>query len=370
MITKIEIENYKSIKKMDLALRPINVLIGANGAGKSNFISFFKFVRHLYEGRLQYYTAQQGRADNMLYLGNKESSYIQSKITFDNINAYSFRLAANNEDHFFFEEEATETLENNTWIKIASQKHGSESLICQYGGANFQQAMASFQVFHFHDTSETSRIGRTCDIHDNAYLREKGENLAAYLYWLQVKYPQTFRKIELAVRAIAPYFDAFSLQPDRLNAEKIRLEWREKNADKYFNAVHLSDGTIRFIALTALLALSPLKENSTIQNHTSLSLKNQIIIIDEPELGLHPAALPKLAAMLQSAADAGKQIIIATQSAALINYFSPEDVITVDRKDRTGQTIFTRHDSENLNLWLENYSLGEIWQKNVIGGRP
>jgi predicted ATPase len=85
-------------------------------------------------------------------------------------------------------------------------------------------------------------------------------------------------------------------------------------------------------------------------------------------LGLHPFAINKLAAMMKQAAVKGSQVIVSTQSVGLIDNFEPEDIITVDREDN--QSVFRRLDSENLKDWLEDYTLGELWNKNVIGARP
>jgi predicted ATPase len=120
----------------------------------------------------------------------------------------------------------------------------------------------------------------------------------------------------------------------------------------YLNASHLSDGTLRFMALATLL-LQPIPP--------------KVIIIDEPELGLHPFAIHKLAGLIQKAS-AHSQIIISTQSTTLVNQFVAEDIITVDREG--GASVFKKHDSQKLAGWLENYSIGDIWNKNIIGGMP
>jgi predicted ATPase len=212
--------------------------------------------------------------------------------------------------------------------------------------------MTSFKIFHFQDTGKTAKIKLPCLIADNEFLREDGANLAACLYVIQLTYPKDFKRIEMVIRSVAPYFERFDLKPDRINPDVIRLEWKEKGSDAYFNAKHLSDGTLRFIALATLL-LQPEAP--------------QVIIIDEPELGLHPFAINKLAGLIKKAS-ANTQIIISTQSVNLVDNFDPEDIITVDRQD--GQSVFNRQNSETLKDWLTDYSISDLWNKNVIGGRP
>jgi predicted ATPase len=212
--------------------------------------------------------------------------------------------------------------------------------------------LSSYCVYHFHDTGDTAPAKAACDVEDNRSLRPQAENLAAFLYWLQEKKPGYFSNIQDTVRQIAPFFGKFNLAPSRLNESKIRLEWAEKGSDAYFNASALSDGTLRFICLATLL-LQPEPP--------------PLILLDEPELGLHPAAINLLAALLQSAATR-TQIIVATQSVTLVDQFTPEEVWTVDREGN--QSVFRHLARQDLGAWLDGYSLGELWQKNVFGGRP
>lgn len=358
MINNIQIENYKSIRELNLDMKPINVLIGSNGAGKSNFISFFKFLKNIYDQELQNYILTEGSSEDILHFGSKVSEYIDGCIEFDVTNRYSFRLRPNKDDKLYFELEATgfhhgygatgwdyEKLSGGNFESILSTKNfGRYKFVKRY--------MKSFRVFHFHDTSKTSKLRKPAQLNDNDFLREDGSNLPAFLYWMQEKHPKDFKKIEMVVRSVAPYFDSFNLAPDKLNEDQIRLRWKEKGSDAYFEAKHLSDGTLRFIALTTLLLQPEAPE---------------VIIIDEPELGLHPFAINKLAGLIKKAS-VRTQIIISTQSVNLVDNFTPEDIITVDREDN--QSVFIRHSSEELKDWLDDYSMGDLWNKNVIGGRP
>lgn len=358
MINRIEIENFKSIRALDLPLRSINVLIGANGVGKSNFINFFKLLDSLYNKRLQNYIAEEAGADNVLHFGLQHSDYLSGRLEFDATNTYTFTLKPNQEGGLYFETDkvAFKAAGYTNWAvnNIGSGYTETALKDRQEGGIaqHVNRYMNSFKVFHFHDTSKTAKIKQPQPINDNLFLREDGRNLAPYLYLLQQRYPNVFKKIEMLIRSVAPYFEQFNLHPDRVNEDSIRLEWIQKDSDKYFNAKHLSDGTLRFMALTTLL----LQPNAP-----------KVIIIDEPELGLHPFAINKLAGLIKKAA-AQSQIIIATQSVNLLDNFTPEDIITVDRQDN--QSVFTPQNSENLVDWLQEYSTSDLWNKNVIGGRP
>lgn len=358
MINRIQIENFKSIKYMQMDLAPINILIGANGAGKSNFIGFFKLLKSIYDKRLGIYTANETGADNVLYFGSKISDCLTGRIEFDETNAYEFKLLRDQGDRFFFEYDSVYYHKRSypePYIENIPSKGLNESNLREHTtdvATYVRSYLESFKIFHFHDTSQTAKIKSDSEIKDNSFLREDGGNLAAFLYLLQEKHPEAFKRIEMVVKSVAPYFEGFNLAPDRLNGDSIRLEWKEAGSDSYFNAKHLSDGTLRFMALATLLYQpNPPK----------------VIIIDEPELGLHPFAISKLAGMVKKAS-IKTQIILSTQSVNLIDHFEPEDIITVDRKDN--QSVFKRQSSDELKNWLENYTMSDLWNKNVIGGRP
>lgn len=358
MINLIKIRNFKSIRKMDLELLPINVLIGANGAGKSNFINFFKLVYNIYHQNLQNYVADEVDADNILYLGLKQSENLLGRIEFDNTNAYSFTLKPNLQGNLYFSNEETgfnRDYYNLGWDKDFLGNGYFESKLKDANGQKYKYVrryMSSFKIFHFHDTSKSAKIKQKCSIDDNNYLREDGGNLAAYLYLLQEKYPKSFKRIEQVIRSVAPYFAQFDLVPDRHRNDQIQLSWRQKNSDMQLFAMHLSDGTLRFMALATLLLQPELPAT---------------IIIDEPELGLHPFAINKLAGLIKKAS-AESQIIISTQSVNLVDNFEPEDIITVDRKEN--ESLFVRQNSEALKEWMQEYTIGDLWNKNVIGGMP
>jgi len=150
---------------------------------------------------------------------------------------------------------------------------------------------------------------------------------------------------------MAPFIEDFVLEPD-YSGKNIRLGWKEYDKDFEFSADQLSDGTLRAIALTTLL-LQP-------------NLPN-LICIDEPELGLHPNAINVLADLLKKASTKA-QIIVSTQSPALIDNFEMENIIVSDRIN--GSSQFRRLQEKEYENWLEEYSLSQLWESNLIGGKP
>lgn len=357
MISKIEIENFKSIKKIDIELKKINILIGANGSGKTNFINYFNLLKNIYNQNLARYLAKEGDADNILYYGLKNSQYINSRIEFSQKNAYSFKLIMGNNGNLYLAEEDAEFYvpKPGRWDHQIFSSNEKESKLKEYSQSRYfyvNEYMKEFRIYHFHDTSKESKIKRPSDINDNKYFRENGENLAAFLYWLKVKHPKNLKSIELVIQSVMPSFKEFVLEPSKLNDDLIFLEWLEEDYEKYFNINQLSDGSLRFIALTTLL-LQPTPP--------------KVIIIDEPELGLHPFAIYKLSEMMKMVSDK-TQIIISTQSVNLVDNFSPDDIIIVDKKNNSTQ--LTRPNESVYKNWLNDFTLSEIWTNNVIGGLP
>lgn len=365
-LEQLKIQNFKSILEQNLDFQQLNIFIGSNGAGKSNLIEVFRFLREVSQQNLANYSLRKG-ADSLLHFGRKQSSFIELYLKFgedDYSNAYRIRLVPTDEGSLIVDQEQ---------VYFHNRHKYSTSLDRVIGAANKEAVLGihsdtvaryvredldTYQVYHFHDTSESSAVKSSRPVDDNRFLRADASNLAAFLFYLQEKKPEYFRNIEDTVQQIAPFFERFQLEPLRLNPANIRLEWKEKGSDAYFNASSLSDGTLRFMCLATAL-LQPVLP--------------RIMLLDEPELGLHPAAIKILAELLLSASKQ-TQILVATQSVTLVNQFEPEQVWVVDRDD--GQSVFRHLAKQDLSLWLEaydgydGYGLGDLWEKNVLGGRP
>lgn len=345
---KIEISGYKSIKHQKVALTGINILIGANGSGKSNFISFFDFLNRLYEQKLNDYIELTGGVEKILHKGQKVTDAIFFKIFFkDSVNGYKARIQ-NGRGQFIFTEEGL-LYEGNTWdISTSSREANVKSHNSGLRAKYVRKHLESYRKYHFHDTSSKSPFTEYSDIENDSYfLYSNGSNLAAFLFHIREEQPKVYKRIVKVVQSIAPYFSDFYLKVNKSN--KIRLQWTDRYSEVTYGPTDLSDGTIRFIALTVLF-LQPFPPST--------------IIIDEPELGLHPSALAKLAGMIQSASARKSQVILATQSTDLLSHFAPEDIITVDQIN--GESTFKRLDSVNLKVWLEEYTLDDLWKRNII----
>jgi len=354
-LTRIAIRGFKSIKECDIELGNLNVLVGANGAGKSNFISIFEMLGRVLARELSFYVQRKG-INPLLYNGKEVTDSIFAEFDYGSL-VYSFDLEWTEQDSLYFREEQV----------IVEGKN-----ILGEGGFNESRAVntirnasvhaiipqdiliPNWRVYQFHDTSPSSRIKAENNVADCETLLHDASNIAAFLYRLQESYPTEYKKILKAIQRIAPYFKDFELKPKEQNAEQIVLRWKQKDYDGILIPSQLSDGTLRFICLATLL-LQPDE------------LQPTIIVIDEPELGLHPYAMTIFAELVKKVA-LKRQVILATQSAELLDHFEAEDVIVVDRTVNGSE--FKRLDTDKLTAWLEDdYSIGELWNKNLFGGR-
>ncbi|MBN2212118.1 MAG: AAA family ATPase [Sedimentisphaerales bacterium] len=362
-LNKISIQGFKSIRSlMDFPLGKLNVIVGGNGAGKSNFVDFFRMLRAMSEEGLTAFVTQKGGADGFFFGGPRETKEINCYLVFGQ-NQYHFSLEPT-VDGLMVKKEGVYWEGNKEWHymgggRLESGLNKWKDKPSSWGKwpsieAHVSEAVSSWTVYHFHDTSMTSLMRREHSIRDyRSFLRPSAENIAAYLFHIRNRHVQRYERIVSVIQLVAPFFDDFLLEPEKKGEnEVIKLEWRQKGSSFPFQPSQFSDGTIRFICLATALLQPNLPST---------------IIVDEPELGLHPFALDVLAGLMKEASEQ-TQLIVATQSVTLLNHFEPQDVIVVDRE--TGASVFKRLDVESLGSWLEEYSMGELWQKNIIDGGP
>jgi predicted ATPase len=353
-LNRIVIKGFKSIKECEIDLNNINVLIGANGAGKSNLISAFEMLNKVLIGELALYAGKKGIVP-LLYNGKETTDSISVAFHFDT-NVYAFELEWTDDDSLLFREERMNTFRSRWGDGGYRESKVKEAASRGYIDAEDVQSFlnAQWRTYQFHDTSPSSRIKSENNISNSVSLLSDARNLAAFLYRLKHFFPKEYSDILRATQLVTPFFDDFVLEPKELNKEQIILKWKKKGCEDVLNAAQFSDGTLRFVCLATLL-LQPTK------------LQPSTIIIDEPELGLHPFAITIFAEMVQKVATR-RQVVLATQSTDLLNCFTADDIIIVDYSNDGSK--FERKSIEQLAYWLENdYSLGELWNNNVLGGR-
>lgn len=357
------IKGYKSIKSIEnFEPHPINILIGPNGAGKSNFISFFKFLSWMLnsDGKLREYVSYMGGANDILHDGaditKSIDAYIQLE-TNSGTNEYSFSLMFAKPDDLVFREEKYRFSSNDKqgetrWSSCGvGHKEARLPEVPNPTATAILNLLRKLIVYQFHNTSDTAPMRLKWSISDNRWLKQNGDNLGSFLFRLQREEAPYYTRIIKYIRLVLPFFDNFEFFDE---FGQVLLRWKEKGTQKVFNAGQASDGMLRTIALIALLAQNP-KDLPT------------VLFLDEPELGLHPSAIDAVAGLIK-AASSHCQVFIATQSISLVNNFELDDLVVIDRKGRN--SIYHRPDTENLQVYLEEFSTGQIWEKNIIGGRP
>lgn len=366
-LDQITLTGFKSIRELkDFKLEKLNVLVGANGAGKSNLVDFFRLLRAMADGGLQSFVTNSGGADGFFFNGPKETRQISAHLKFGS-NQYRFVLEPTVSNELMIREEGT-LYTGGQWpsswhdagggvkeSRLPNWKDRKSDWYSNYLSAEAYvfHAVSSWMVYHFHDTSGSAPMRRDCSARDFRELRSDAGNIAAFLLKIREVNAARYQRIRETVQLIAPFFDDFVLEPQMKGEnELVRLEWRQQGSTFPFQPWQFSDGTIRFICLaTALLQSKP----------------PSTVVVDEPELGLHPYALEVLAQLLKESAQR-TQLIVSTQSAPLLNQFEPQEVVVVERLE--GASHFRRLEAEPLAEWLQDYTLGELLQKNVVEAGP
>jgi predicted ATPase len=366
-LKQLTVRGFRSIAEQILRLGDLNVLIGPNGAGKSNLIGFCRMLRFMLSSDqgLATYVGQAGGASALLYEGPKITPQIEAHFEIETdrgLNEYRFRLGYAADDTFIFLEEKCRYSDagrqglNPYWIDLGAG-HRSPQLL-RPAKDNLQKTQHTIlhllhrlAVYQFHDTSDEARIKQRSPVDDNRYLRGDAGNIASFLLGLRQRGPQYYIRIVETIRQLAPFFDDFVLEPEY---DHVILRWREVGSDLVFGPRQASDGSLRAISLITLLLQPPGSMPS-------------IIVLDEPELGLHPFAVRIVAGLIRSVS-VSRQCIIATQSPDFLDQFNAEEIIVVERVGRATQ--FRRLAQADLERWLTEYSLSELWDMNVLGGRP
>lgn len=364
-LNSVEIRGFKSIAynhPITLNLSDINILLGANGAGKSNVIGFFRMLNFMMSGTLQKFIAQTGTSSSALHYGPKVTPRLEGHLSFSNNKGkdfYNFTLSAAAAQRLIIAEENIRWEKHQEDIPYERQLQSNylESALVDSidpTAKMIRKLLAQCKAYQFHDSSSNGALRQASMSGTAQYLQSEGNNLASFLLFLRENYMENYKRIIGSIQMIMPSFGDFYLEP---NNGFVNLNWRDNSANDYiFTSDQFSDGTIRFIALATLL----LQPGKTMPS---------VIIIDEPELGLHPFAISQLAEMIRDAS-LHAQIIISTQSAMLIDEFPASCVTIVENSETSNYTTVRQLDEKNLQLWLQDYSLSELWTKNVIGGQP
>lgn len=360
-LRSLRVRGFRSISDLTLDLSSdVTLLVGANGSGKSNLVGAFELLGRIVDGQLTSHLLRSGGIGNLLHQGRTTVDAAEqieleawSEWNDDLSNGYAAAVYPVAGDSGAVSE-VTYFHDRGRYPTPMDDHLGthSESVLRSVGTARQRYALdvlSECRVFHFDDTSPDAPPKKRADVSDGLTLAHDARNLAVVLLDMFTNEPAAYERLVRTIRTVAPFFDNFVLTAQ---AGSILLRWREVGKDGAFSADALSDGTLRFICLATLFLQT--RPPST-------------IVLDEPELGLHPFAIHQLAELMRTAGG-GRKVVAATQSVTLLGQFTVDEVAVVERfADGTG---LSRPDRVELEAWLEDYSLGELWEKNVLGGRP
>ena len=400
-INSVSIKGFRSLADVELTDLPnVAVMVGANGSGKSNFLRFFEMLHWMMNGDgLGRFVGVNGRAQGQLFGGPEVTQQISAHVSFGNGNDfydYRFGLEYAESDILVFSDESFKFSTNQQMLTTSSSEKNSqesnlrleetgrnlgawndfgrghsEAKITTYrcendsysqsdDGSRSPECIAAKEivkifkgspVYQFHNTSLTSKIKASCYMGDDSSLRHDGSNLSSVLFRLENEYGKHYRSVLRDISQILPGFDRFVIEEkDGMTI----LNWKSLSSGKIFEAGQTSDGSLRLFALITLLNLPT-------------RMLPDVIFIDEPELGMHPSAISLVGSIIDVVSQ-DCQVILATQSPLLVDEFNLDEIIVFDLKN--GKTHIRQLESTEYDHWLKEYSTGQLWQKNVIGGRP
>jgi len=382
---QLSVDSFRRLCNVGLELRPLTVLIGANGTGKTSVLDVFSLLA----------SSAQGSLSKAI----SDLSGLSAVITYDRERDLSLGISISVPDHEPLDYRLRLTLQGAGYViaeENLSQQPDSDTpglapveyIVSEGSEVEFRDPSPRVQVFSpWHRTSlETSlfQVPRTIrevedfrgklasctyyhlmDVNERSPVRlpqvlqpaassslpgRDGENLVSCLYNLREMDRDRFESIADSLRAAFPTFERLDFPP--VAAGMLAMTWREKNFSRPLYMHQLSEGMLRFLWLTTLLASPGL---------TALTL------LDEPEVSLHPELLSLLAGLLREAANR-TQLIVATHSDRLVRFLKPAEVVVIDSTE-DGMAQLTWADQLDLGEWLAEYTLDEVWRMGRMGGR-
>lgn len=360
-LASIEVSGFRSIESLTMDLSSqVTLLIGANGAGKSNLVDAFELLGYTVDSKLEAHAIRSGGFSQMLHrsAGQASADWVSIKVwggwNGPYRNGYRMQLVVGPDDTALLSE--TTYTQNERYstpyehpLGFGRETHLSANASAHPADRYLLNVLSGCRVFHFDDTSADAPPLRRSDVNDSETLHRDARNLASVLFDVKEHHADRYERIRRSVRNVAPFFDDFVLREDN---GSVILRWSELGIDGAFSGGALSSGTLRFICLAVLLQQP--RPPAT-------------IVLDEPELGLHPSAIHQLADLMRTVGPS-QRIVAATQSVTLLGQFSLDEIAVVERE--SGSTTVRRPDRESLKAWLADYSVGELWEMNLLGGRP
>lgn len=372
-LNNISISHFKSIANVhELVLADLNVIIGANGAGKSSFISIFQMLENMSRRNFQNFCIDSGDANSLFFFEGAKSQPIKLGFDFKNgkiKTCYNLEIILSPKETALISQEYMEydgdiISDNEGTEDNPATGYRTESQLYRWGSDKKRyklhypvcETINSWRTYHFHDTSIASFLRKSSQFGTDKNLLQTGENLAPYIFYLRERHPDIYTYLVSAIRCIAPFFLDFvfpyTWEQARENNQKISLAWKQTCSERLMQPWQFSDGTLRFIALVvALIQPDP----------------PAIILVDEPEIGLHPAAISFISGLLHDASTR-TQVIVTTQSPLMLENMDPHNIIVMTSQNN--KSSCEKLDAKSLKTWLEDYTLCDLWMKGLLATGP
>lgn len=379
-INHIKVSGFRRLKEIDLPVRPLMVLIGANGVGKTSLLDVFSLLSSSASGGLSATMSEMGGITSVLTRDDAETlslfvdmavpSYrpieydihlvpkgVSYAISYEMLSqardGYSGRfkhIESYDGDIRYFE------IDKEQLVRPSWEHDPLETSLYQVPKMfrqpeELRRILGSVTRYHALDVGQRAPVKLPQQMKPANLPGAHGEDLVPYLYYLRESNRNRYETIEDTLRVAFPTFECLNFPP--VAAGMLAMTWKDKGFNKPFFMQELSEGTLRFLWLVSLLQSPGL---------------STITMIDEPEVSLHPELLGILADLMREAANR-TQLVIATHSDRLIRFLKPGEVVVMDN-DLDGYTSATWGDKLDLEEWLNEYSLDEVWRMGRMGGRP
>jgi predicted ATPase len=375
---ELTVKGFRRLRDVRLELRPLSVMIGANGTGKTSVLDVLSLLANSAQGRLSAsISALSGLASILTYDRAEELEFgITSEGTGQEALEYKLSLGLRALGYVILGETLIQERKprgslahvDSNGASIRYFDPGRKKLTAPNWEPNpqetslaqvpknfqvpeeFRRRLESFTFYHVLEVDRLSPIRLPQPMRPAELPGRNGEDLVSCLYYLRETNRDRFDAIEDSLRAAYPRFERLDFPP--VAAGTLSLAWRERGFSKPLYAHQLSEGTLRYLWLTALLQSPGLPA---------------LTLIDEPEVSLHPALISLLAEQLREASHR-TQVVVATHSDTLIRFLEPREVVVLDSNE-SGMTDLTWADDLGLDGWLKDFSLDELWRNGRLGAR-
>lgn len=377
-LSHLHIRGYRRLHKVDLDMRPFSVLIGRNGSGKTSFLEVLSLLAASANGQLASRVSELGGLADVLSrdLAKGIELDVASPVTGQEPLTYHLRLESRGQGYWIQREALTQKRGQAMPFKFIEAENGGvrffdtreaklvkpewaldplETALSQVPKMfrepeEFRHTLARTTFYASLDVGPRSAVRLPQQMRPVTLPGAQGEDLVPCLYSLRENDPARFEVLEDTLAAAFPDFERLGFPPAA--AGMLSMTWKDRNYSRPMYMHQLSEGTLRFLWLAALLGSRDLPP---------------ITLLDEPEVSLHPE-MQSLLVQLFREASRRSQIIVATHSDRLVRFLQPQELVVLEVEDGAAQLRWA--DTLELDDWLADYSLDELWRTRQLEAVP